>query len=358
MATRPPDPPAKHKLADLWRRGRLTLRYHGPKELARRLVLFPLRPTPLGRRLGHGSYYGGQEAMARRWYSDNARPVTAVIPTYGDPTLAAQAVASLRKTTRRNLLSIVVVDDGSAPEHTERVRAIEGAEIVVLPENRGFAAAANAGIAKAPADHDVIVINSDVVARPAWLERLQYLAYRDDRIGIAGPKLLYPDHRIQSAGSYRNLGAPEWFDHRYRFKDETHPEANIPLTVLGTTGACMYLKREMLDEIGAFDEAYGMAYEDMDLCLRAWEAGWRITYAPRSSLLHLESQTRPTEPGERELASQRFFWQRWGSWFDERDVRTADGALRVIYVTEDTGVGGGHRDICLLYTSPSPRDRS
>jgi len=345
MPSRPPDPPAKGKLADLWRRGRLTLRYHGSRELLRRLVLFPLRPTPLGRRLGHGSYYGGQEAMARRWYRENARPVTAVIPTYGDPTLAIQAVNSLRRTTRRRLLSIVVVDDGSPPEHHDRLRAIRGADVVLLPANRGFAAAANAGIARAPADHDVVVLNSDIVARPAWLERLQFLAYRDERVGMAGPKLLYPDQRIQSAGSYRNLGAPQWFDHRYRFRDATDPQANIPLTVLGTTGACMYVKRAMLDEIGAFDEAYGMAYEDMDLCLRAWEAGWRITYAPRSTLLHLESQTRPTEPGERELASQRRFWQRWGAWFDERDVRTPDRALRVIYVTEDTDVGGGHRDI-------------
>jgi glycosyltransferase involved in cell wall biosynthesis len=191
----------------------------------------------------------------------------------------------------------------------------------------------------------VVVLNSDVIARPAWLERLQYAAYREEHIGIAGPKLLYPDERIQSAGSMRNPGAPEWFDHRYRFKDSAHPEANIPLPVLGTTGACMYLRRDFLDEVGGFDEAYGMAYEDMDLCLRGWEAGWQTVYAPRATLLHLESQTRPTEPGERELASQRLFWQRWKPWFDERDVRTPDGRLRVIYVTEDTGVGGGHRDI-------------
>src|SRR4051794_24012643 len=328
MATRPPDPPAQGKLADLWRRGRLTLRHHGPLELARRLLLFPLRPTPLGRRLGYGSRYGGQEAIARRWYRKNARPVTAVIPTYGDPALAAQAVSSLRKTTRRGQLSIIVVDDGSPPEYHARLRAIDGAEVILLPENGGFARAANAGIARAPADQDVIVLNSDVVARPAWLERLQHTAYWDDRVGIAGPKLLYPDQRIQSAGSFRNLGAPLWFDHRYRFRDSTDPEANIPLMVVGTTGAAMYLKRAMLDEIGAFDEAYGMAYEDMDLCLRAWEAGWKVAYAPRSTMLHLESQTRPTEPGERELASQRYFWQRWRPWFDERDIRTADGRLR------------------------------
>jgi glycosyltransferase involved in cell wall biosynthesis len=107
----------------------------------------------------------------------------------------------------------------------------------------------------------------------------------------------------------------------------------------------MYLKRALLDEVGGFDEGYGMAFEDMDLCLRAWSAGWEVAYAPRSALVHLESQTRPVEPGERELASQRRFWARWGDWFDARPVHTEDGRLRVIYVTEDTGVGGGHRDI-------------
>ncbi|MEY2441205.1 MAG: hypothetical protein QOJ46_631, partial [bacterium] len=62
---------------------------------------------------------------------------------------------------------------------------------------------------------------------------------------------------------------------------------------------------------------------------------------------HHESVTRGTELGEREQASQVAFWERWGDFFDGRgaSVRTADGHLRVVYVTEDTGVGGGHRDI-------------
>ncbi|MDP9385902.1 MAG: glycosyltransferase [Actinomycetota bacterium] len=344
--SRPPHPPSKGKLADLARRGRLTLEHHGPRELALRIVTFPLRPTPIGARLGYGSKYGSLEALARRWYRRNWRPVTAVIPSYGDPGLAIQAAESLRRTTRRGRLDVVIVDDASPdPAHAARLHEHEGAEIVVLEENRGFAGAVNAGIARAPADRDVVVLNSDVIARRAWLPRLQHAAYAGPRIGIAGPKLVYPDERIQSAGSYRNLDAPQWFDHRYRFKDSAHPPANIPLPVLGATGACMYLRRDMLDEVGLFDEAYGMAFEDMDLCLRAWDAGWETVYAPRSTLEHLESQTRPLEPGERELASQRLFWQRWKPWFDERDVRTPDGGLRIVYVTEDTGVGGGHRDI-------------
>jgi GT2 family glycosyltransferase len=339
VSTRPPHPPSANQLADLIRRGRLTYQYHGPRELAIRLATFPLRPTPLGPRLGYGSRYGTMEAAARRWYRKHGRPVTAIIPTYGDPRLALQAARSAKRTTRRGMCRVVIVDDAT-PEshHVARLRAASpDAEVVVLERNSGFAAAANAGIARAPHDQDVVVLNSDVVAKPGWLERLQYLAYREERIGIVGPKLLYPDGRIQSAGSFRNQGAPEWFDHRYRFRDGADPQANIRLPVLGTTGACMYLRREFLDEVGVFDEAYGMAYEDMDLCLRGWEAGWQTVYSPRATLVHLESQTRPIEPGERELASQRLFWSRWKPWFEERDVRGPDGELRVVYVTEDTG---------------------
>jgi GT2 family glycosyltransferase len=355
MTTRPPSRPLPAgRVAGLWRRARLTLEYHGPGELAFRVVTLPLRLTPLAPRLRSAGRFDGrrfrrvhqiQEARARRWYRERGRPVTVVIPTYGEAKLVEQAVRSVRRTTDSARTRIIVVDDGSPAEHQGRVRALRGAQVELLPENLGFAGACNRGIALAAAGDDVVVLNSDVVAQRGWLERLQFAAYEQPRTGIVGPKLLYGDRRIQSAGSYRNAGAPEWFDHRYRFKPEDHPQAEMAVPVLGTTGACMYLKREMLDEIGAFDEAYGMAYEDMDLCLRAWQAGWRTEYQPRAMLLHLESQTRPTEPGERELASQRFFWRRWGDYFDGRDVRTPDGRLRIVYVTEDTGVGGGHRDI-------------
>jgi len=346
MSTRPPHPPSPQgRVADLWRRARLTLEYHGPKELAFRIVTAPLRPTPLGKRFGHGRRYGAEEARARRWYRDQGQPVSVVIPTYGDPALVEQAVASVRRTTDGKRVRVIVVDDGSAPEHQARVRSLRGARVELMPANGGFSAAVNRGLELVPPGDDVVVLNSDVVAERGWLERLQYIAHREDRIGIVGPKLLYGDRRIQSAGSYRNLGAPEWFDHRYRFKDATHPEANLIAPVLGTTGACMYIKRATLDAVGRFDDGFGMAYEDMDYCLRAWEAGWRTYYAPRATLLHLESQTRPTEPGKRELDSQRYFWQKWGAYLDERPVRTPDGRLRVVYVTEDTGVGGGHRDI-------------
>ena len=60
---------------------------------------------------------------------------------------------------------------------------------------------------------------------------------------MVGAKLLYPDGRIQFAGTVRNLGAPEWFDHRYRFSRHASGPARCPGPALAVTGACMYLTR-------------------------------------------------------------------------------------------------------------------
>jgi GT2 family glycosyltransferase len=325
----------------------LTYEYHGGWSLVLRVLTFPLRFTPLKRFLDRRPSTGkARRVAARRWYRERGRPVTIVIPSYKDAEDVATLVASLRRTTDNKQVRIVVADDASGPEHVAALRRIAGIDVVVGESNAGFAANVNRGIRAAAGSDDVVVLNSDVIAERDWLESLQYAAStRMDDVGIVGPKLLYPDGRIQFGGTVRNLGAPEWFDHRYRFRPSDWGPANVPGPVLAVSGACMYLTRELIDRVGLFDERYPMAYEDVDLCLRGWQAGFRTLYWPAAELRHMESVTRGTEVGERERVSQRTFWQNWGTFFDARDVRTANDALRVVYVTEDTGIGGGHRDI-------------
>jgi GT2 family glycosyltransferase len=323
----------------------LTYRYHGARSLALRALTVPLRSTPLGRLLRRDRPLRAARLAATRWYRANGRPVTVVIPSYRDAEEVRALVASLRRTTRTSMVRIVVADDASGPEHLTALREIAGIDVIAGEENAGFAANANRGLRAADPAHDVVLLNSDTLAEKGWLESLQYAASRGTDIGIVGSKLLYEDGRIQFAGTERNLAAPEWFDHRYRFKPHDWGPANIPGSVLSVSGACMYLTREALDHLGGFDQQYPMAYEDVDLCLRAWQEGFRVVYWPGSQLRHLESVTRGTVVGERERKSQRVFWSRWGDFFDAREVRTKDCRLRVIYVTEDTGVGGGHRDI-------------
>ncbi|MGI9185736.1 MAG: glycosyltransferase [Solirubrobacteraceae bacterium] len=344
----PPDPVAgrpRGQLANLRRRIYLTYRYHGLRSVLWRVVSFPLRFTPLSRRVRFGARPGSDIAAALAWYRAHGRAVSIVIPSYRDAERVTALVASLRATTDRRRVQVLICDDASGPEHVARLRAIEGVTVITGEVNAGFAANVNRGLSAAEPSQDVVILNSDTIARPGWLAALQYATSRSPGVGVVGARLLYEDQRIQFAGTVRNLGAPEWFDHRFRFSPADWGPANLPQPVLAVTGACMYLTRGVIAAVGRLDEAYPMGYEDVDYCLRAWEAGYRVMYWPDALLYHLESITRGTEVAERERASQRVFWARWGDFFDARRVRDDAGRLRIVYVTEDTGIGGGHRDI-------------
>jgi GT2 family glycosyltransferase/glycosyltransferase involved in cell wall biosynthesis len=349
--------------SNLRRRIYLTYTHFGLRTILFRLITFPLRFTPLERRMRLRTHARDQEVRrATSWYRDLARPVDVVIPSYRDAEHVQTLVASIRKTTRKGMARVIVSDDCSGAQHVAALRAIDGIDVLVESDrNSGFAANANRGIAASDPQRDVVVLNSDVEALPSWLECLQYGAYgHEGGASIVGGQLQYSDGRIQFGGTVRNRDQPQWFDHRYRFKPPGWGPAGAPSPALAVTGACMYVRREVIALIGAFDERYAMAYEDVDWCLRAWQAGLRVLYFPSAQLVHHESLTRGTVQGERELDSQRLFWERWSDFFDARHVAvatlsaTADGAsvepraserLRIVYVTEDTGVGGGHRDI-------------
>jgi GT2 family glycosyltransferase len=331
------------QLTDVPTRLWLTYKHRGPRQLAYRALTFPLRFTPLEPLLRLNPSSPDRTVYARRWYRRHGRPVTIVIPSYRDAELVAQLVRRIRRTTPRKRVRIVVADDASGAEHLAALGKIDGIRIVPSARNGGFAANVNRGLHAAHPEHDVVLLNSDTVPRRGWLAALQYASQTEPGIGIVGAKLLYPDGRIQYAGTVRNLGAPEWFDHRYRFKPADFGPAQVAGPTVAATGACMYITRAALDAVGEFDERYPMAFEDVDYSLRAWEAGFEVVYAPTAQLVHLESATRGTAQGERELASQRAFWSRWSAKLDQRNVRTEGGRLRIIYVTEGTGVGGGHR---------------
>jgi GT2 family glycosyltransferase/glycosyltransferase involved in cell wall biosynthesis len=352
--------------SNLRRRIYLTYTHFGMRTILWRLITFPLRFTPLHRRLRLRTHARDQERRrASTWYREHGSPVDIVIPSYRDAERVRKLVRSMRRTVPDGMARVIVADDASGPEHIAALRRIDGIDVLVQSErNTGFAANVNRGLRATEPGRDVVVLNSDVEALPGWLQGLQYAAYRDADVGIVGAQLLYPDGRVQFGGTVRNRDAPEWFDHRYRFKPGDWGPAAQTSPALAITGACMYVRREVLEQVGLLDEDYPMAYEDVDYCLRAWQAGYHVRYFPIARLVHHESVTRGTDLGARERESQRLFWERWSDFFDARSVYAGENAgggsqaalggersgqgrerLRIVYVTEDTGVGGGHRDI-------------
>ncbi len=290
---------------------------------------------------------GIEKKNIRPWYDAHGRKVTIVIPSYNDWEVLKPAVDSIHATCdSKDMYQVIVVDDYCQPENAKRLKQLEGANtrVVLRKKNGGFAKAVNAGIAAADPTHDIILFNSDVLAHPGWLEALQYGGYEfGENVGIVAPQLLYPDGRIQSAGSYRNTEAREWFDHYYRFQEANYGPANVPNYVQSATGALLYVKREFLDKVGVLDEKFPFTFEDADWCLRGWEAGYRTLYFPAAVLTHMESATRTKnkEISGRERGSVVYFWQKWDKWFNQRNVRGKDGKIKIIYVLQTVGWSGG-----------------
>jgi GT2 family glycosyltransferase len=130
----------------------------------------------------------------------------------------------------------------------------------------------------------VIFVNNDCFVHDGWLEPL-IACFDQPDIGIAGGRLYYPDGRVQHAGvgvRYRK-GLLEAYN---RLEDD-RPAGDVH----AVTGALMAVRKTMFRELGGFNPAYRNGYEDVDLCFRAREAGWRVVYEPRSCGTHLESQS-------------------------------------------------------------------
>ena len=152
---------------------------------------------------------------------------------------------------------------------------------------------------------------------------LQRAAYTKPNVGLVSPMLIYPDGLIQYGGTYhaRRL-APQWYGHLYVGRAANDPLANEPWFIRSISGACVYVRREVIEAIGGLDEEFWLGFEDVDFGLRAWRAGFRSWYEPSAKLVHHESATRGYSQGKRELGSMRYFWRKWSPMVLERGLTT------------------------------------
>lgn len=270
-------------------------------------------------------------AEVPEWVRANRRPVSIVIPSYNDVPLLTACLQSIERTCGDFDYEVIVVDDYCQPENRSKLAALEGGRVRMIfkEERQGFAVSVNVGMSQA--QHDIVLLNSDIVAQPGWLDALQYAAYAIDRkVGLVSPKLVYPDGRIQYGGSYyARVLAPQWFGHLYVGSAASRPVANVPGYNRSISGACLYLTRDAYDRLGGLDETYWLGFEDVDYGLQAWAAGIRCWYEPQSLLIHHESASRGYSQGKRELASMRHFWSRWAPLFLHRSI---DDPFDVDYV--------------------------
>jgi len=178
-----------------------------------------------------------------------------------------------------------------------------------------FAAMNNRGAESANGEI-LVFLNDDVRPLAArWLEALVVQAQRAE-VGIAGAQLLYPSGLIQHAsiaiGMMDGTGHPG----RNSTGDGFWNWNSHARNVTAVTGACLAIRREVFAQLDGFDCGFPSNYNDVDLCLRAREAGFEVIYEPAARLEHEECATRP--PGVRWQERERF-QDRWGRLLEKGD---------------------------------------
>lgn len=184
---------------------------------------------------------------------------------------------------------VIVVDNGSSDQGAELVAAeFPQVRLIRVEQALGFSGACNHGLRLAlTGDAELLVVlNQDTEVHPGWLAALSAALAAEPRVGIAGCLALFPSGRIQHAGG--ELLPPLGYGRNRGYNQPA--DTALPDTPPDfLSGVALAMRRELLAQIGLFDEGFNPAYyEDADLCLRARAAGWELRYVPAARLTHRE----------------------------------------------------------------------
>jgi GT2 family glycosyltransferase len=243
--------------------------------------------------------------------------LTIVIVNWNTRQLLLDCLASLPAATIGVTSETIVVDNGSTDDSVAAVREhFPDVRLIVNTANKGFAAANNQAI-RASDGRYVLLLNSDTIARPLALARLVPFLDRHEDVGVVGPRLLNRDGSLQPSWAMFPRLWTELVGRKLRLR---RPYRTIDGSRAYATdwidGACMAVRREMLDSVGLLDESYFMYTEEVDWCYRIRRAGWQICYYPDAEVVHFGGQSSKRAAtrmkAELYLSKLRFFGKHYG----------------------------------------------
>ena len=253
-----------------------------------------------------------------------------IIPVYNLAAITRQCLNHLFSRLPASIeAEVVVVDDGSRDGTQACLAEFEGRiRVVTHARNRGFSTSCNDGAAVASGEH-LVFLNNDTIPLDGWLDALIRYASTDEKIGIVGSKLLYPDGTIQHAGiAFDQDRQPR---HIYVGFPGDHPAVNKSRAMQMVTGGCFLIPRKLFDRAGGFDTTFINGFEDVDLCMKVRELGFEVHYCHESVLYHLESVS--DRHVDRDSDNRRTFLDRWKDRAEVDDWRyyIEDGLIKIVY---------------------------
>ena len=228
--------------------------------------------------------------------------VSILIPNMDHTDDLGKCLSSIYKKTSWHNFEVIVIENNSKEAATfDYYKKITGPEgyprcrVVEYKAEGGFnfSAINNFGRKAAKGDY-LLLLNNDVeVINREWLTEMLMQASRPG-VAMCGAMLYYPDDTIQHAGIVTGLGGYAGHSHKYRprtsggymFRAATVQDFSA------VTAACLLVRAQVFDGLNGLDEGFTVAFNDVDFCLRARRAGWRVVWTPYAQLYHYESKSR------------------------------------------------------------------
>lgn len=223
--------------------------------------------------------------------------VSIIIPTRDNYNVLRRCIESIKSKSQYTHYEIIILDNGSVSAETlnyfSSLKNEEKVKIIRHDHPFNFSELNNVGVAHANGEILLFLNDDTEVIQSDWLERM--IGYAQlPHVGAVGAKLLYPEtNLIQHAGILNLAGGPM---HAFHNTDRAQPgyfmRNLLEYNWLAVTGACLMIEKAKFNSIGQFDESFPVAYNDVDLCFRAVDAGYYNVMCPAVELYHYESVSR------------------------------------------------------------------
>lgn len=215
---------------------------------------------------------------------------------------------------------VIVVDNASSDGSADAVQAaFAQAELIRLDQNIGFGSANNTGLDKCRGEL-ILLLNPDVLVKDGCVKTLAGLLAANPTAGAVGPRLERPNGRVDLAARrafpsplsalYRFIGLSRLFPKSRRFN--RYNLGDVPGDSMheidAGTAACLMVRRKAIDQVGFFDPQFFMYGEDLDLCFRLRQRGWKIYYEPAAVAVHLKGSSTRQATGRMLYEFHRAMW--------------------------------------------------
>ena len=225
--------------------------------------------------------------------------VSIVIPNKDHIEDLRRCITSILEKSTYDNYEIIVVENNSTTEeifdYYKQIQENPNIKVITYEGDFNYSKINNLGVSHAQGDYILLLNNDTQVITLDWIEELLMYAQRGD-VGAVGAKLFYEDRTIQHAGVVLALGQHRTAGHsHYRVSSNNLGYMGrlcYAQNVMAVTGACLMMRKEVFDKLGGLDESFAVSLNDVDLCIRAWKAGYINVFTPFAELYHFESVSR------------------------------------------------------------------